>query len=110
MIREEAFEYARRIRNKTKDASVIVLDGECIDAILSNPWHKASEELPEVPEKKKYVKVLTTLHHGSGYDFRILYFHKDFGFSTHKEYQNAYYKDRKAGCAHWMYIPEIKEG
>lgn len=47
MTRVEAFEYARRIRNKTKGASIIVLDGECIDAILSNPWHKVSEELPK---------------------------------------------------------------
>lgn len=79
------------------------------DANPVNPWHKASEELPEVPEKKKYVKVLTTLPHGSGYDFRILYFHKGFGFSKYKEYQNVYYKDKKTGCVHWMHIPEIKE-
>ena len=47
MTREEAIQYARYVRNKTKDCPVIVLHAEVIDAILSTPWHKTSEELPK---------------------------------------------------------------
>lgn len=75
----------------------------------TNPWHKTSEKLPKVPEVRKYIKVFAAIHHGSGYDFRVLYFHKGFGFSKYKDYSKVYYKDQKTGCAYWMYIPEITE-
>ena len=47
MTREEAIAHARYVRNKTKDASMICLDAEVIDALLSSPWHKFSEEPPK---------------------------------------------------------------
>ena len=47
MTRNEAIEHARYVRNLSRDASVIALDADVIDAILASPWHKVSEELPK---------------------------------------------------------------
>lgn len=40
MTRKEAIEHAKFVRNKTKDASIICLDGEVIDALLSDDGEK----------------------------------------------------------------------
>ena len=90
MTREEAFEHAKRIRNKTKDASVIVLDGECIDAILSNTWRKVSEELPR-REGMYFV------HYTDGY------------YDT-SYYLNRFLNESRGGAVdYWMPIPKINE-
>lgn len=47
MTREEATQHARYVRELSKDCSIIALDADVIDALLSNPWHKTSEELPK---------------------------------------------------------------
>lgn len=43
MTREEAIAHARNVRNKSKNASMICLDAEVIDALLASPWHDFSE-------------------------------------------------------------------
>lgn len=47
MTREEAIEHARYVRNLSRDASVIALDADVIDAILASPWKEISENLPK---------------------------------------------------------------
>lgn len=46
MTRNEAIEHARYVRNLSRDASVIALDADVIDAILASPWKDISEDMP----------------------------------------------------------------
>lgn len=80
---------------------MIALDGEVIDAILSSPWHRASEELPM-------------------YDIAVIvaYSKCDWDMCFNHRSNNPEVKTTKNGWCdvgfdgeptHWMPIPEIKE-
>lgn len=114
MTREVALQYARRIRNKTKGASIIVLDGECIDAILRNPWHKVSEELPKMAHftaDGNFSDLCVCINESGEHKILVLC---ESGDDTYWAYgydgEGLYDEEMDGGeIVKWMSIPEIKE-
>lgn len=75
---------------------------EWADAHPKNPWHKASEELPEVDKYRKCVKVFAR----KGDDVFVAFYSPVAGFSLSSSFYIEY---NLSGITHWMEIPEIKE-
>lgn len=84
----------------TKDVSIICLDGEVIDAILTNPWHKVSENLPK--EDGVYLVKYSIGNYPITYPIVILY--------ESGEWRNSHrLGDGAVTITHWMEIPELSE-
>lgn len=102
MTREDAIKYLLKFAedNKYYSDEMGFLSG-LINTALSNPWHKASEELPK--EDNDYLIAYRVN------DYRLLdkIYMQTASFREKKWYPNAKYNGMQILA--WMEIPEIKE-
>lgn len=105
MTREEAIEYLVPLNEEFKKLGFNRQLTIAIDALLSNPWHKASEELPT--RFGDYLVVIKSQQFGRRCALKCWYgYPKDpFGDNPSKEWV---LEDDEI-VTHWMEIPEIKE-
>lgn len=66
-----------------------------------NPWHKTSEELPEVDKYRKCIKVFAR----RGEDVFVAFYSPVVGFSLSSSFYTEY---MLSNIEYWMPIPEIK--
>lgn len=77
---------------------MILLDGEVIDAILSNPWHKASEERPKDGQLVLISNPAIQFAIFNKLFLPVLRIGRRFEASDNRMYANVEY---------WMEIPEL---
>lgn len=97
MTREEAIAHASIVRNKSKNASMICLDAEVIDALLASPWHNFGKD--NCPKEADWYFIRIGYGHRIFYD--RAYFDPDCGwlYSSGLRYADAI-------VIQWMAIPD----
>lgn len=101
MTRNEAIEHARYVRNLSRDASVIALDADVIDAILASPWKEISEDMPR---KKPFL-----IRNGRTGTTRFCYYNKEMiRWAVIDIFSIGYtLSDLRKKYTHWMEIPPV---
>lgn len=95
MTQKEAIVHARYVRNKSKNASLICLDAEVIDAMLASPWHNFLEG--DLPDNSSWYFV--KFRSGNKVLYEKAFFDFSYGWLCPNDYEDT-------EVIQWMEIPE----